>query len=89
MAVDWAFATDLIPLNEAGRFMGLSNLATAGCQAFAAFIGGFIVDSSLGFVGFFIVVSLYFVVSAIVLTRVRETRGRQAMLPSQPELVGN
>jgi MFS family permease len=72
LGVDWAFATDLIPLSEAGRFMGLSNLATAGCQAFAAFVGGFIVDSLLGFTGLFILVGLYYIVSILILRRVHE-----------------
>lgn len=76
MAVDWAFATDLIPISEAGRFMGLSNLATAGCQALGAFVGGFIVDSFLGYTGLFIVLILYYVGSVLILTGVRETRGR-------------
>jgi MFS family permease len=76
MAVDWAFATDLIPLREAGRFMGLSNLATAGCQAFAAFVGGFIVDSPLGFTGLLITLGIYYGLSAGLLTRVREQRGK-------------
>ncbi len=83
LAVDWAFATDLIPIAEAGRFMGLSNLATAGCQAVAAFIGGFIVDSFLGFPGLFISVGLYFILSALILTRVHETR--HAVTASQPK----
>ncbi len=76
MAVDWAFATDLIPLSEAGRFMGLSNLATAGCQALGAFLGGFIVDSPLGYTGLFIVLVLYYILSIIILTTVRETRSQ-------------
>jgi MFS family permease len=87
MAVDWAFATDLIPLSEAGRFMGLSNLATAGCQAFAAFIGGFVVDSVLGYSGLFVLVALYYIISAAILIRVRETRGREARPLSQTELM--
>jgi MFS family permease len=78
MAVDWAFATDLIPLNEAGRFMGLSNLATAGCQAFGAFVGGFVADSALGYQGIFTLVVIYYLLSMVILTRVRETRGKQA-----------
>jgi MFS family permease len=76
LSVDWAYATDLIPLDEAGRFMGLTNIATAGCQAAAAFIGGFIVDSTLGLTGLYVSVCLYFVLSAVFLTRVRETRGK-------------
>ncbi|HEX2914333.1 MAG TPA: MFS transporter [Chloroflexia bacterium] len=75
MSVDWAFATDLIPLSEAGRFMGLSNLATAGCQALAALIGGIVVDSPLGYTGLFISVGVYYLLSAVLLSRVREKRG--------------
>jgi MFS family permease len=87
--VDWAFATDLIPLSEAGRFMGLSNLATAGCQAFAAFIGGFVVDSALGFSGLFVLMGIYYLASGLVLFRVRETRGRAVQPVIQPELVAS
>lgn len=76
MSVDWAYATDLIPADEAGRFMGLSNLATAGCQAFGAFVGGFVADSVLGYNGLFVLIGIYYITSAAILTRVRETRGR-------------
>ncbi|NWJ44698.1 MAG: MFS transporter [Chloroflexi bacterium] len=39
-SLDWALATDLIPQESAGRFMGISNLAGAGSQALAALLGG-------------------------------------------------
>jgi MFS family permease len=89
LAVDWAFATDLIPLSEAGRFMGLSNLATAGCQAFAAFVGGFVVDSLFGYTGLFVLVAIYFAVSAAVLTQVHETRGREKQPLAQDALLSS
>jgi len=38
-AVNWAWATDLVPANEAGRYLGLSNLATAGSAATARLVG--------------------------------------------------
>ncbi len=66
--------------------MGLSNLATAGCQAFAAFVGGFLVESALGYPGLFVLVAIYYFVSALVLLKVRETRGRAAS--PKPELAG-
>lgn len=44
-SVDWALATDLIPREAAGRFMGISNLAGAGSQALAGFMGGILLDS--------------------------------------------
>jgi len=45
LSVDWAFMTDLIPKAEAGRFMGLSNVATASAGVFARPILGPIIDS--------------------------------------------
>jgi MFS family permease len=43
-SVDWAFLQDVIPPNEAGLFMGFSNIATAGAGIIARFIGGFLLD---------------------------------------------
>ncbi len=39
LSVNWALATDLIPEAEAGKYMGLSNLATAGAGASARLAG--------------------------------------------------
>ncbi|MBN2044878.1 MAG: MFS transporter [Anaerolineales bacterium] len=39
LSVNWALAIDLIPTDEAGKFMGLSNLATAGAGASARLAG--------------------------------------------------
>ena len=44
LSVDWAFITDVIPLREAGLFMGFSNIATAGSGILARFIAGFALD---------------------------------------------
>ena len=43
-AVDWAFIQDVIPNDEAGLFMGFSNIATAGSGIIARFVGGFLLD---------------------------------------------
>lgn len=37
--VNWAWATDLVPPAEAGKYLGLSNLATAGSAAAARLLG--------------------------------------------------
>ncbi|MBC7254943.1 MAG: MFS transporter [Chloroflexi bacterium] len=37
--VNWAWATDLVPAAEAGKYLGLSNLATAGSAAVARLLG--------------------------------------------------
>jgi MFS family permease len=44
LAVDWALMTDIIPKASTGRYMGLSNVATASAGVFAIAIGGTIVD---------------------------------------------
>ncbi len=44
LAVDWALMTDIIPKASSGRYMGISNVATATNGVVAGFIGGIIVD---------------------------------------------
>lgn len=44
LAVDWALMTDLIPRESAGRYMGLSNVATASAGISAVAIGGLVMD---------------------------------------------
>ncbi|UCC63175.1 MAG: hypothetical protein JSV36_20960 [Anaerolineae bacterium] len=39
MSVNWALATDLIPPQEAGKYLGLSNLVTAGAGAASRLAG--------------------------------------------------
>jgi MFS family permease len=41
---NWALGTDLVPKAEAGRYLGISNLAGAGAGAVGAYIGGPIAD---------------------------------------------
>jgi len=43
LSVNWALATDMIPRDEAGKYLGLSNLATAGAGA-ASRLGGPLID---------------------------------------------
>jgi MFS family permease len=47
-SVDWAFIQDIIPGNEAGLFMGFSNIATAGAGVIARFVGGFLLEFNNG-----------------------------------------
>ncbi|HYW26201.1 MAG TPA: MFS transporter [Terriglobales bacterium] len=44
LSVDWAFITDVIPLDQAGLFFGFSNIATAGSGVIARFAAGFLLD---------------------------------------------
>ena len=45
LAVDWALMTDIIPRASAGRYMGLTNVATGSAPLFAVAIGGLVLDA--------------------------------------------
>jgi MFS family permease len=44
LAVDWALMTDIIPKASSGRYMGLSNVATASAGVLAIAVGGTLMD---------------------------------------------
>jgi len=79
---NWALGTDLVPKEEAGRYLGISNLAGAGAGAVGSYIGGPIADyftvhvpqiPGLGYLLIFAVYGALFLLSAIVLWGVHET----------------
>lgn len=80
MATHWALGTDLAPAEEAGRYLGIANLAGAGAGIIGVGIGGPMADSfnavkpGLGYLVLFSVYGVLFVLSSLALTRVRETR---------------
>ncbi|HET7337963.1 MAG TPA: MFS transporter [Candidatus Dormibacteraeota bacterium] len=83
-SVDWAFIQDIIPHDEAGLFMGFSNIATAGSGIIARFVGGFLLDPFnrgphiLGLPGgypvIFAVFSVWLVIGAVLILKVPEHR---------------
>ena len=81
LSVDWAFMTDLIPKAEAGRYMGVSNIATASAGFIARPILGPIIDafnnnrtSTVGYRVMFGIVTLFYVIAFITLRPVREIK---------------
>jgi len=44
LAVDWALMTDIIPRASAGRYMGMSNVATGSAGPISIAIGGIVLD---------------------------------------------
>jgi MFS family permease len=77
---NWALGTLLVPKEEAGRYLGISNLAGAGAGAVGAFIGGPIADfvtaqvpqiAGFGYVLLFSIYGLLFLFSVLALTRVK------------------
>ena len=45
VSVDWAYMVDLAPKDRSGKFLGFSNVATAGSQAAAPFVLGPVIDA--------------------------------------------
>ena len=81
LSVDWAFATDLIPKAEAGRYMGVSNIATASSGIIAGFLLGPIIDifnrggtSTVGYRVLFGLSAAFFVIAFFTLRPVREIK---------------
>ncbi len=80
---NWALGTLLVPKAEAGRYLGISNLAGAGAGAVGAYIGGPIADfvtaqvpqvPGFGYVLLFSIYGLLFFFSVLALTQVKASR---------------
>jgi MFS family permease len=86
LSVDWALMTDIIPRISAGRYMGLSNVATGSAPLFAAAVGGIVLDLSAKLAGdaiapraaFIVAVALYGVSALLLRPVVEPQRGRTA-----------
>jgi len=69
LSTNWALATDLVPVGEEARYLGLTNIATAGAGALARLIGP-VIDffntrqSGLGYSVMLMVCLLYFVIGS-------------------------
>jgi MFS family permease len=89
LSVGWALMTDIIPRASAGRYMGISNVATGAAPLFAAAIGAVVLDTTSSLAGddvapritFFLAVPLYGV-SALLLRPVSEPPRRPGRVAS-------
>lgn len=78
MTANWALGTDLVPSAEAGRYLGISNLAGAGAGIVGAGIGGLIADYLNGYrpgLGYFAIFASYavlFTLSTVSLLGVKQ-----------------
>ncbi|MBP8862683.1 MAG: MFS transporter [Anaerolineae bacterium] len=77
---NWALGTSLVPDKEAGRYLGISNLAGAGAGAIGTYIGGPIADfftvhmpqtPGLGYIVIFAIYGLLFLLSTVALAGVQ------------------
>jgi MFS family permease len=80
MATNWALGTDLVPKNQAGKYLGISNLAGAGAGIVGAGIGGPLADFFNVIepgLGYLVIIGLYgilFFFSSLSLTQVKGVR---------------
>ncbi|MBN1439986.1 MAG: MFS transporter [Anaerolineales bacterium] len=91
ITANWALATDLAPQAEAGKFLGLTNLATAGAGAFSRltgpaidFLNGAAPGSNLGYTALLLSSAAFALLALFVLVRVPEGFRRSAAgLPAE------
>jgi MFS family permease len=90
MSTNWALATDLVPKGEEARYLGLTNLATAGGAALARLIGP-VIDflnkyaPALGYQVMLGACFTYFITGSVLLMKIKRgsTKIRQHRFPSQ------
>ena len=69
-SANWALGTEIVPKKEAGRFLGISNLAGAGAGAVGAYIGGPIADQ-IGYTPLMITYGILFLLSIFSLYKIK------------------
>jgi Na+/melibiose symporter-like transporter len=76
LSTNWALATDLVPAGEEARYLGLTNIATAGAGALARLTGP-VIDfcnarqSGLGYSVMLLVCIFYFILGSVLVIPVR------------------
>ncbi|MDF1515720.1 MAG: MFS transporter [Anaerolineae bacterium] len=81
LSVNWAFATDLIPGDQAGKYLGLSNLATAGAGATSRLAGPLIDGLNailpgrfIGYPSVFLLAAACTLTGTVLLSRISENK---------------
>ncbi len=80
LSADWALLVDVAPAGESGRYLGLSNTATAGASVLAVAIGGPVADivnrfgPGYGYRAVFVLAALEFVIGSWCVAHVHEPR---------------
>jgi MFS family permease len=88
LAVDWALMTDIIPKVSSGRYMGISNVATATSGLLSVMTGGPLMDAVNAALGYgqgprvaFLLAVTYFALGALLLKPVVEPERQSAAAP--------
>ena len=84
LSASWALATDIVPQAEAARYLGIANIATCIGSGAARLLGGVLIDpinkllgsSSLGYLSLFILATICFLASALVIIPLPNKRAK-------------
>jgi len=81
MSANWALATDLVVKGEEARYLGLTNLATAGGAALARLIGPVIdffnaYSSGLGYAVMLLACFIYFLLGSLLVMKIKGSQPR-------------
>ncbi len=87
-AANWALGTRLVPKDQAGRYLGLSNLAGAGAGAIGGYIGGPIGDQA-GFTVLMVIYASLFLISTLALSKIDLPWGPSPANPPAAEELGH
>jgi MFS family permease len=89
LTANWALANDLAPAGEAGKFLGLTNLATAGSAAISRLTGPGIdwlnalrPGSNMGYSALFLGAAALALLSLLPLRRIPDRAGRRSPAPA-------
>jgi MFS family permease len=75
LSANWALVTDIVPRDEAARYLGIANIATAGGSALARLLGGALIDplnhalhsASAGYLIVYGLAAAFFLASTVVI----------------------
>lgn len=82
LTVNWAWGADLIPADEGGRFLGISNIATAGAGVIAGAGGGMLdffnaQSMNLGYTALYLSAAICYAVGTLIVLGVKDSRTKQ------------
>jgi MFS family permease len=86
---NWELGTDLVPPEEAGRYLGISNLAGAGAGMVGAGIGGLMIDYLNRYqtgLGYFVVFGGYALLFTLSIATLRGISAKKAFSPAAGEV---
>jgi MFS family permease len=75
LSANWALVTDIVPRQEAARYLGIANIATAGGSGLARLLGGTLIDpinaalnsTSIGYIIVYGIAAAFFLISSFVI----------------------